>query len=101
MLKKLIFLFVISVLSASVCAGSRVDSISNVQKGTQQETVLDTQFGINSNSCNLQQSINDKFELGILSKSCCKICSTGKACGNSCISRSYNCHQPAGCACNG
>lgn len=32
---------------------------------------------------------------------CCKICSRGKACGNSCISRSYTCHQPPGCACNG
>lgn len=31
---------------------------------------------------------------------CCKICTTGKACGNSCISRSYTCHQPSGCACN-
>ncbi|MDD5252189.1 MAG: hypothetical protein PHT12_06195 [Patescibacteria group bacterium] len=33
-------------------------------------------------------------------KYCCKICSTGKACGNSCISRSYTCHQPPGCACD-
>lgn len=32
--------------------------------------------------------------------SCCKVCSTGKACGDSCISRSYNCSQPAGCACD-
>lgn len=31
---------------------------------------------------------------------CCKICSAGKACGNSCISASYTCHQPPGCACN-
>ena len=35
-----------------------------------------------------------------VSRSCCKYCSKGKACGNSCISRSYTCHQPAGCACN-
>jgi hypothetical protein len=34
-------------------------------------------------------------------RTCCKICTTGKACGNSCISRSYTCHQPPGCACNG
>jgi hypothetical protein len=26
---------------------------------------------------------------------------TGKACGNSCISRRYTCRQPPGCACNG
>lgn len=33
-------------------------------------------------------------------QSCCKYCSTGKACGDSCISRSYNCYKGAGCACN-
>lgn len=31
---------------------------------------------------------------------CCKICSKGKACGDSCISRSYTCHKGPGCACN-
>jgi micrococcal nuclease len=31
---------------------------------------------------------------------CCKYCTTGKACGDTCISRSYTCHQPPGCACN-
>ncbi len=34
------------------------------------------------------------------SRNCCKVCSKGKACGNSCISRSYTCHKPPGCACN-
>lgn len=34
-------------------------------------------------------------------RSCCRICRTGKACGNSCISRSYTCRRPPGCACNG
>lgn len=31
---------------------------------------------------------------------CCKICSKGKACGNSCISRSKRCHKGRGCACD-
>lgn len=31
---------------------------------------------------------------------CCKICTTGKACGDSCISRSYTCHKGPGCACD-
>jgi len=31
---------------------------------------------------------------------CCKVCTTGKACGNGCISKSDTCHQPPGCACN-
>ncbi|PYP18973.1 MAG: hypothetical protein DMD54_04085 [Gemmatimonadetes bacterium] len=31
---------------------------------------------------------------------CCRVCTKGKACGNSCIARDLQCHQPAGCACN-
>jgi hypothetical protein len=32
---------------------------------------------------------------------CCAVCTTGKACGDSCISTSDTCHVGAGCACNG
>ncbi len=32
---------------------------------------------------------------------CCKVCTKGKACGDSCISRDYECHKPKGCACDG
>jgi hypothetical protein len=32
---------------------------------------------------------------------CCKTCTTGKACGDSCISRDKTCQVGAGCACNG
>jgi hypothetical protein len=35
------------------------------------------------------------------SSPCCKVCRKGKACGNSCISRSKECHKGAGCACDG
>jgi hypothetical protein len=31
---------------------------------------------------------------------CCKVCSKGQACGNSCISASYTCHKGRGCSCN-
>jgi hypothetical protein len=34
-------------------------------------------------------------------RSCCKICSNGKACGDSCIARSKTCHKGKGCACDG
>lgn len=34
-------------------------------------------------------------------RSCCKICRKGCACGNTCISCQYTCHQPPGCACDG
>lgn len=32
--------------------------------------------------------------------SCCRVCSKGKACGNSCISRSFTCRKGRGCACD-
>lgn len=35
------------------------------------------------------------------SRSCCRVCSAGKACGNSCISRAKQCHRGTGCACDG
>jgi competence protein ComEC len=31
---------------------------------------------------------------------CCRVCTTGQACGSSCISRAKQCRQPPGCACN-
>jgi hypothetical protein len=32
---------------------------------------------------------------------CCKICTVGKACGDTCISRDKECHVGPGCACDG
>jgi hypothetical protein len=32
---------------------------------------------------------------------CCRVCSTGKACGDSCINHDLTCRQPPGCACDG
>lgn len=32
---------------------------------------------------------------------CCRVCTTGKACGNSCISRAKTCRKGPGCACDG
>ncbi len=32
---------------------------------------------------------------------CCKYCSSGKACGDTCISANYTCSKPPGCACDG
>lgn len=36
----------------------------------------------------------------MLEAACCKHCSKGKACGDSCIARDKTCHQGAGCACD-
>jgi hypothetical protein len=32
-------------------------------------------------------------------KKCCRVCSSGKPCGDSCISKTATCRQPPGCAC--
>ena len=37
---------------------------------------------------------------GLQLAACCKVCSAGKACGNSCISRAKQCHKPPACACD-
>ena len=31
---------------------------------------------------------------------CCKVCSKGQACGDTCISREKSCHKGRGCACD-
>lgn len=36
-----------------------------------------------------------------ITQACCKICTVGKACGNTCISKDKICHVGPGCACNG
>lgn len=36
----------------------------------------------------------------VVNASCCRMCSKGKACGNSCISRDKQCHKGVGCACD-
>ncbi len=35
-----------------------------------------------------------------VAQACCKTCSKGKACGNSCISREKQCHKGQSCACD-
>lgn len=34
-------------------------------------------------------------------EACCKVCRTGKACGDSCIAKDKACHGYGGCACDG
>ncbi len=50
-----------------------------------------------------QQSRNlkDKLDGTQWNAACCKVCSKGKASGNSCIKRTYTCHKGRGCACDG
>ena len=47
------------------------------------------------------QSQIDPSEVSPKPVTCCRVCTKGKACGNSCINRNYTCTKPPGCACNG
>ena len=38
--------------------------------------------------------------LPLVAAACCKHCSSGKACGNSCIARNKTCRKGPGCACD-
>lgn len=38
---------------------------------------------------------------GLALSRCCKVCSAGKACGNTCIAEWMTCHVGPGCACDG
>jgi hypothetical protein len=43
--------------------------------------------------------MSDWIELAQQGQVCCKKCTKGQPCGNSCISASAKCKQPPGCAC--
>lgn len=47
------------------------------------------------NSCFQSECKNEE-----VSGTCCRVCTTGKACGDSCIARNLQCNEPPGCACN-
>ncbi len=47
----------------------------------------------------LEESLNGKD--GAINQLCCKVCTVGKACGDSCISLYKTCHKGVGCACDG
>jgi hypothetical protein len=46
-------------------------------------------------------SEQDLPQCAVAQQGCCKICTQGKACGNTCISRDKICHVGPGCACDG
>ena len=49
----------------------------------------------------LTASIPAATACGTLGGGCCRVCRTGKPCGDSCIARDKNCTKSGGCACSG
>ncbi|MBC76126.1 MAG: hypothetical protein CME64_08930 [Halobacteriovoraceae bacterium] len=66
------------------CHGSYLKK--EIREGRKPSSALDSNFNEESVAENQQ---------------CCRVCSVGKACGDSCISRNETCHKGAGCACDG
>jgi hypothetical protein len=57
---------------------------------------------LGSNSGTAAVATTPSTELGSETPmACCKTCTKGKACGDSCIAKNKDCHQPPGCACDG
>jgi len=50
-------------------------------------------------SCSDTVAVTAIFNIISPPKTCCKVCTTGKACGDTCISKSSTCHISGGCAC--
>ena len=87
-MKKFIYLTLISLAATLVFSLNEVNnSTINIDLND-----LDPQF----NKVELPSLETDPARMA-----CCKICKKGKACGDSCINKSYTCHKPPGCACNG
>ncbi|MBK1634395.1 hypothetical protein [Rhodovulum adriaticum] len=74
------FLLAVTVTFAAGGAGAQAAATA----GTDQATALRSLYGSH-----------------LIKAACCKVCRKGKACGDTCISRSYTCRKPPGCACDG
>ena len=85
---KIISLLFLSLLLTG-CTGESVSSVSTYEDGNYYKPSI-----VETKSIPNIKSPSEKIDY------CCKHCSKGKACGDSCISRSYTCHKAPGCACD-
>ena len=95
-----LFLIFNLLLAGSALAGlaeAQSDQQTSVELSSDLDS-LDTQDCVDTAEAN---PFEVSFEGEEYAQSCCKICRKGKACGNSCISRSKTCHKGKGCACDG
>ncbi len=86
--------FAFAVSGAAALAGDLVENNLGGQTGSTL-SVYDT------NSWQRLLAVGNGAEATVWKAACCKVCRKGKACGNSCISRSYTCRKGRGCACDG
>lgn len=84
---------IITTLIASAFVMAGANSADVAQTGTPR--AMDAPVALSKP--NWLHSANDPDQ----SPACCKICTTGKACGDTCISRDKICHVGHECACDG
>lgn len=86
---------------------SAIGSESNISSNDEASTPTSYETHLSCNDSNYEPGNDLKLPspaplIGeLMASACCKICTKGKACGNSCIAKSKTCHKGKGCACDG
>jgi hypothetical protein len=94
-----LFLFLSLFFFSAIAASSEGDCLNATSSTYEKAYALAEKQEAQDNYRSLA-SISYDSGIPLYSQYCCKVCTTGKACGNSCISRSKTCHKIGGCACD-
>jgi hypothetical protein len=94
-------LLVIIMMFSTVALGSSVENLSGSQNVTVESGKADFLTGNTSQTSSLANELFYSKPDVSFAKYCCKTCRKGKACGDTCISKTKACYKPEGCACNG
>ncbi|MCL1048616.1 hypothetical protein L2755_03060 [Shewanella abyssi] len=96
-----ICLLIIITMFSTLVLGSTVENQSGSQSVTVECHKADFLPDNTSKTSNLANELSySKADISF-AKYCCKTCRKGKACGDTCISKTKACYKPEGCACNG
>lgn len=93
-----ITLLVATIAVAALCAAS--DGTENTRPATESPTIFSQDIPARSPDFLPSLGLTSPAD-AVAQQACCKICTRGKACGNTCISVDKVCHVGPGCACNG
>lgn len=101
-MRRLLPLIVLLSLAVVSAPSWSQDTSASGSGATEQSLDLAASGALNVADNCLEVSEEDTNADGVeAKKKCCKICTKGKACGDTCIARSKTCHKGPGCACDG
>jgi len=95
-----IFAMLFFVIFLSGCTDNQTKNYNYPSSSASNYNSYENNGYVKSSSMYDNDSIQTENNTETQQKTCCKYCSKGKACGDSCISRSYTCHKGPGCACD-